>query len=258
MAWLISKALMQDYENSRCSRELAAESLGESCLGGEPSALLNGNPTQLAYLLPVKTTESWSRFPSGMTCKPLTESRGQDVLTWFLEGFPVRTYLAPEKAQELKESDLECGDKWRGSLAKYDPDSRSWKTAQCLLLGGLEQFSETWPRWGLMRDGECWGLTPSAGLMDGHESGLSLPTPLKTDERKFMKFKKASVLKPTFGCHVGSIPYWTTANYGVIPSVALITWVMNWPDGWTSLRPLETGKSLKWLQQHGECLEANK
>ena len=253
MAWLISKALLQAYENSHCSQALAVESLAANCSDGELSAPLNGNLTQQAYLSPVKTTDAWSRFPSGITLSPLTESRGQDVLTWFLEGFPAKTLAQPEKAQASPESDQACGTTWRGSLAKYDPASLSWRTAQCLLLGGLEQFSETWPRWGLMRDGECWGLTPSAGLMDGHESGLSLPTPLKSDERKFMKFKKASVLKSTFGCHVNSIPYWTTANRGVIPSVDLITWVMNWPIGWTSLQPLGMAKSLKWLQRHGEC-----
>ena len=54
------------------------------------------------------------------------------------------------------EKPLECGEKWRGSFVKYDPDSSLWRTHQCSLLGDLDEFLETWPQWGLMRDGECW------------------------------------------------------------------------------------------------------
>jgi hypothetical protein len=65
-------------------------------------------------------------------------------------------------------------------LAKYDPDSCSWKTAQCSLFGGLEPFSETWPRWGMMRGGVCWELAMPAHLTKGSESGLR-PTPVRRD-----------------------------------------------------------------------------
>ena len=74
------------------------------------------------------------------------------------------------------ESSQECGEKWRGSFTKYSPDSCSWKTHQCSLLGDLDEFSETWPRWGLMRDGECWEQQTLVQNIKGIESGLS-PTP---------------------------------------------------------------------------------
>jgi DNA (cytosine-5)-methyltransferase 1 len=78
-----------------------------------------------------------------------------------------------EKAQELMENDQECGEKWRASFVKYDPNSCSWKTHQCSLLGDLDEFLETWPQWGLMRDGECWEQRTLEQTIRGTEFGLS-------------------------------------------------------------------------------------
>ena len=71
------------------------------------------------------------------------------------------------------EKPLECGEKWRGSFVKYDPDSFLWRTHQCSLLGGLDEFSETWPQWGLMRDGECWEQKTLEQTIRGTGFGLS-------------------------------------------------------------------------------------
>ncbi len=172
MSWIISNALMRDYENSLCSQEQAAESLAENCSGGEPSVLSNGNHTPLAFLPPDKMT-AFSRLSQfGTTFAPLMENRGKDVLMWFLEAFLVRTSHAPEKALESKASDLECGWKWHGSFVKWDRVSSSWRTRQCSLLAGLDVFLETWPRWGMMRDGECLELATLERPTSESESGL--------------------------------------------------------------------------------------
>ncbi len=159
MSWLFSQALVEEY-------------LGDICLDGEPSAPLSGNLTQLAYLPQDKMTDfsRVSRF--GMTFRPLTADRGEELLTSYLAAFHAKTFPQPERAQELTESDQECGEKWQGSFTKYDQDSCSWKTHQCSLLGGLEPFLETWPRWGLMRGGECWEQPMSAHRINVIEFGL--------------------------------------------------------------------------------------
>jgi DNA (cytosine-5)-methyltransferase 1 len=112
-----------------------------------------------------------SRF--GMTFKPLMADRGEELLTLYLAGFHAKTLVPQEKAQELMENDQECGEKWRGSFTKYDPDSSLWKTHQCSLLGDLDEFSETWPQWGLMRDGECWEQRTLEQTIRGTGFGLS-------------------------------------------------------------------------------------
>jgi DNA (cytosine-5)-methyltransferase 1 len=108
-----------------------------------------------------------------MTFKPLEENLGEELLTLYLEAFHVPTFPQQEKEQELMEKPLECGEKWRGSFTKYDPDTSLWRTHQCSLLGDLEEFSETWPQWGLMRDGECWEQRTLEHRIRGTGYGLS-------------------------------------------------------------------------------------
>jgi hypothetical protein len=160
MSWLFSQAQVGAY-------------WGENFSDGEQSAPLNGSPIQQAYCAPDKMTDfsRLSRF--GMTYKPLTESRGQELLTLYLADFHAKTLVPQEKAQELTGNEVECGEKWRASFTKYDPSSSSWKTHQCSLLGDLDEFLETWPQWGLMRDGECWEQRTLEQTIRGTESGLS-------------------------------------------------------------------------------------
>jgi hypothetical protein len=117
-----------------------------------------------------------SRF--GMTFKPLTEPRGKELLTLYLEDFRAKTSALPEKALELKEPDRACGLTWRASLAKFDPDSSSWKTVQLSLLGDSELSLVTWPRSGMTAGGQCWELQMSGHRTSATDSGLSgVPTP---------------------------------------------------------------------------------
>lgn len=67
-----------------------------------------------------------------------------------------RTYRQPEKAQDLTASEAASGARWQGSFARCSPDSSLWKTAQCSLLADSDEFSETWPRWGSMRNGASY------------------------------------------------------------------------------------------------------
>ena len=160
MSWLYSQALVGEYSAGNSS-------------DGEPSAPLNGNHIPQAYCAPDKMTDfsRLSRF--GMTYKPLTETRGEELLTLYLEVFHAKTSAQQEKAQELTESAAGCGEKWHASFAKYDPDLSLWKTPQGSLLGDSEEFLETWPQWGLMRDGECWEQRTLEQTIRGTGFGLS-------------------------------------------------------------------------------------
>jgi hypothetical protein len=143
MSWLFSQALVAEY-------------LGENCLDGEPSAPLNGNPTQQAYCAPDKMTDFSRLSRSGMTFKPLTDILGEELLMSFLADFPVKTSASQEKAQDLTEKVHQCGITWRGWLAKFDPDSYLWKTAQCSFIEESGECLETFPASGMTRDGLLW------------------------------------------------------------------------------------------------------
>jgi hypothetical protein len=136
MPWLISDALMKAYENSRSSQAQAAESLVDTCSDGEPSAQSNGNLTQQAYLQHDRMTafSRLSRF--GMTFRPLTADRGEDLLMWYREDFLARIFQSQGEARVLMERDQDSGEKWRGWLARFDPASSTLKTVQCSLFGG--------------------------------------------------------------------------------------------------------------------------
>ena len=156
MSWIISNALMVDYANWRCSQALGEESLEDTCLDGEQSVQSSGIPTQPVYLSPDKMTafSRLSRF--GMMCKPLTADRGEDLLTWYLEGSRAKTLALPEKAQGLMENDQDYGQSSPASLAKYDRATHSLKTAQLSLIEDLTGYCVTLPRWGSMLDGELF------------------------------------------------------------------------------------------------------
>lgn len=182
MSWLFSQALVAEYSEDTSS-------------GGEPSAPLNVMPSLRPFWRNDKPMDVCARSPFGLTWRRLTDDRGAELLTWFLAGFPARTSVAPAREQESTARKAGCGASTREYLAKYDPVSRSWKTAQCLLLGGLEPFSGTWPRWGSMRNGVCYqrqtpsGLSALRAVIDqslttsGSESGSSqrAPTPKATE-----------------------------------------------------------------------------
>jgi len=160
MSWLFSRALVVAFSEGSSSD-------GAAC------ALWSGTPMPQACLWPGKTMAAWSRFPSGMTCDPLTDVHGEAVLTWFLAGFPVRTSHVLAKEPGSMESEAGCGWRWRESSVRWDRDSCSWRTRQCSLFGGLEEFSGTWWRWGMMRSGECWELMMPELHTDGRGSGCS-------------------------------------------------------------------------------------
>lgn len=88
MGWIISKTLMDAYENSRCSPEQAVESLAANFSDGEQSAPSSGSHTPQVYLSPDKTTAFSRLSRCGMTCRHFEESIGEDLLTWYRGGFP--------------------------------------------------------------------------------------------------------------------------------------------------------------------------
>jgi hypothetical protein len=257
MSWLFSQALVEEY-------------LGDTFLDGEQSALSNGNPIQQAYCAPDKMTDfsRLSRF--GMMFKPLTENLGKELLMSYQAAFHAKTSLPQEKVQELTVNGQECGEKWQGSFAKFDPNMSMWKTHQCSLIEDWEQFSEIWPTWGSMRNGECWerqtlGLNTTErefGLLPDNEKFFHTPTTGSSggsNSRKAMVKRGITWPTPTTGTGGGNaggsgVRRTARENGTYVPSSInpnLQEWLMGWPQDWTEIKPLETDKYRKWRQLHG-------
>lgn len=243
MSWMFSRALVEAYENSRSSLERVGESSAATCSDGEPCAQLNVMPTAQPFWHRGKPMESSRHSLSGQTLKPLTASHGEELLTWFREAFRVPTSAQPVKAQESTESIPAYGGKWPASLAKYDQATSSWKTAQRLLDGGLDEFSGTWPDWGSMRNGECWERDMS-GLPTSATGPGSLPTPSGVRSER-------SHAGGTLGEWGGSSNPWRGTEIGAMSCADFEEWVMGWPERWTVLTPYETARFRSWQQQFG-------
>src|SRR5574343_368116 len=135
-------------------QEQGAES-SAACFSDIPaSVLLRLNLTAAKCSCNDSVTDACPGSPSGMTLRRSTGDRGPGSLTWYAVDSPVRTYLPPEKDKASVVNALYCGPSSPGSLAKFNPALYGWKTRQCSLFGGLEWFAETWPRWGMTRNGE--------------------------------------------------------------------------------------------------------
>ena len=89
---------------------------------------------------------------------------------------PAKTSASPGQAQGSPALAAAYGPSTPVLLANYDRDTSSWRTCQLSLLGGLEEFSETWPRSGMTRSGTAYQLQPLVPLTSEIASGL-WPTP---------------------------------------------------------------------------------
>ena len=257
MSWLFSRALVEAYSQGISS-------------DGEQSVPSSGSPTPQAYLPPDRMTAFSRPSRSGMTFSPLTDDLGAAVLTWCQAVSRARTSALPAREQALTASGPACGDTWRGSLARFDPATSSWRTAQPSLLEDWGESSVIWPRSGMTVDGQCWELPTLGRRTSGTGSGL-WPTPIASDSG-------GSSGKPAPGKQtqpVGAVRFATplsrdwrsgktsqaTAEKNSRPlseqiggslNPTWVEWLMGWPLGWTDLEPLATAKSHCAPQQRGK------
>jgi hypothetical protein len=167
--------------SSTYSQGSAASPSGSNEPECEPSRSARSTPSA-----DVSSPSTGPTSPVTTTCEvlPLTGSQQMELLPMSsVAASPARTSAPLESKQELMQRDPAYGQKSSGLLATYDRASSSWKTSQTSLLAlpssqglGLEEFSETWPRSGSMRNGIAFRLPPLAPRTEETEFGL-WPTP---------------------------------------------------------------------------------
>lgn len=132
-------------------------------------------------------------FPATPTCENLPQSSllpmgSLPMLS--VAASHAKTYLSPAEELALRRSEAGYGERSPDWLAKFDHPTLSWRTSQTCLLAlasgeadGLAEFSETWPRSGMMRSGIAYRLLTLAPGIGGTEFGF-LPTPTKSADSK--------------------------------------------------------------------------
>ena len=268
MSYIFSRALVEGYSPASCSDTAA-------------SAPSSGSRTLKPCLWHDRTMEPSRLSRFGMTCAPLTESRGAALLMSFVADFRARTSAQPEAVQASTVSDPVFGVKWPASSVRYDPDSSSWKTANCLWEEDLPWSSATLPTWGMTRSGFVYQHPTAERPISGIGCGLwPTPTVCGNHNRKGASATSgdglATVVKQrtwptaTATASKGWSPNHNRAmtddrlDYSVeresfqpgqqTPPMRLnpewVEWLMGWPIGYTGLKPLETGRYQEWLRQH--------
>src|SRR6516162_3611682 len=91
--------------------------------------------------------------------------------TLFPAGFHAKMSPSPEKDLGLRGKEAVSGRTSPELLARYDPATSSWKTCQHCFIEVLETFSETWPRSGMMVNGDAFLHPRPASPIDGTGSG---------------------------------------------------------------------------------------
>lgn len=246
MSWLFSQALVVEFSAGICS-------------DGAQFAQLNVMPTQRPFWHKDKTIEPSRLSRFGLTSRALTAAHGAALLTWYLADSRVRTSATAGKRKALKATVADSGKSRHASFARFDRDSHSWKTSQRCLVEEWESFSQTWPRWGLMLDGECWELPTLAATRP--EKGYGLWPTLKASDgeqrtKNLRYFERRLTIAPDLPVIVAlSTPPTQKGFYGRL-NPDWCEWLMTWPVKWTALEPLETGKTQEWLQQHSAYCQA--
>jgi len=179
----------------------------------------------------------------------------------------------PENKQALaQKQEVASTVKPYASLASFDQSNCSWRTSQTSLLTESEQFSLTWPRSGMTRNGYVYELPTVGRLTKGIDGGY-LATPTCTSNQlapSMMKHKSCralvnAMLPTAHDAKKGAYPSEYNRN---TPGIAVILggkpnpifqeWQMGWPINHTALKVLEMGKSRSKPQRHIGCLEDNK
>lgn len=140
--------------------------------------------------------------------KMYDSSPGQQSELWmsYAEAFHARTLAQPERVSALTVNARDYGANTPDLLASFDRTTSSWKMLTTSLFEGLDVFSETWPRSGMMRNGTAFRLRPLVPIIGEIVSG-SLPTPTAQGVSRFTSAggsnarKKWAKMLPTITAH---------------------------------------------------------
>lgn len=234
------------------------------CLDGAPSALSRLIPMLAESCLLDRLTDALDDSQYGTTCEPSTECDGAEWSMSSVVDFRARTSAQPEKERELPEQSPVCGRTWHALSVRFDLGSCSWKTARCLFPEDLQWSSVILPRWGMMRDGECWERNTLELPTRDTDSGL-WPTPTVTGNHNRKGASKnsgdglATAVKswPNPTCHdrkgasgAKRGPCLTMVVGGTL-SPMWVEWLMGWPVGWTDCDALGMDRFRQWYDSHG-------
>ena len=254
MAWLYVPGL-----------EASNSELNESSLHTEPWFSWRGKPSRPLTWSKRWKKADWLKRLSGLMCDPLTVETCAE--RWILSLPDSHANHSQRlEALEVQQMTATFGPKFQGSLAKWNPQSSSWKTSQMSLKLRELQSLEKLPKWGMISRGELFALQMPAHLIDVRDSlpSRSVPTPTCMDTRsgRPRKMVQESLSKGNWRGvalrdYAKMFPTPTATANQTCPSMLAkggsfdnlsigklnpewVEWLMGWPIGWTDCGPAET------------------
>ena len=240
--------------NYPCLVALAEDSLEQSCSDGNTPDTSNTTITAKGLSPKESKTESLTKPPYLAISEHSSVKGTPGAIREWLMSLPQDSLVHHFQSQGniLESETIEtCGQKQRKPFAKFDQNTFSWRTFQGSLLSPiLEPFSETWPRWGICLNGECYQLAPLAHHIHGKDCSL-YPTPRETQSRvpnyrehRGLSFSKANIEEVLAKRYPDLIGKRVNQDF--------LRWLMMWPAGWAQLAPMEMDKFRSWLKQFGD------
>jgi hypothetical protein len=195
------------------------------------------------------TMESSTQRQYSLTCvsssSPVALDNTGDLLTW-LQGDSLVSRSASQESKQGPTMSAICGPPRSESFARYDRNTASWRTSGDYLptMEGdiLGEYSDSFPKQGMMRSGVCYPLAIAVRRIEGTGSGL-WPTPSGTSSN--------SHVIGQLGDWGGSSNPWRGTELAKVRCASFEEWMMGMVIGWSGQTPLEMHKYQSWRRAHG-------
>lgn len=161
----------------------------------------------------------------------LERIENRNLLTLSAVDSLAKTSALLEKVSELQVNEADYGKRCLEFWGKLDPDTSSLKTAQCLLFEDSSKSYATFPKSGIMQNGNVY-LAPTLAYNRVGKDYIVLPTPAKSTSKGAIKNR-----------YFGSPTYRSNFHEYIrdgeqdsqYPHPNLLESIMNFPVGWTEL-----------------------
>lgn len=164
----------------------------------------------------------------------LQKQPGFDMWTSLVEDFRVKTSVLPESVKVLKANAPGYGVKCIELYGKLDLNTSSLKTRQLSLFPDSSKFYATFPKSGIMQNGNVYQTT----LLDTHTKGRDftlLPTPTKSDYKATYANMEALTRYLNSGHQIRVSDILALKGFLKSQRVALLEMMMGFPIGHTEL-----------------------
>lgn len=164
----------------------------------------------------------------------LQKQPDSDMWTSLVEDFRVKTSVLPENVKVLRESAPGCGVRCTELYGKLDLNTSSLKIRQLSLFPVSNKSYATFPKSGMMRNGNVYQTT----LLDTRTKGkdfILLPTPTKSDYKATFATMDALTRYLNSGHQIRISDILAQKGFLKSQRIALLEMMMGFPIGYTEL-----------------------